>query len=136
MLMFIHSCHLLEFAHFQFTLIHGPNIPGSYAILFFTELGFTFTTRHTHSSALFPLWLRLFILSGAISPLFSSSILDIYQPGEFSFQPQDWKRSVFISIPNKGNAKECSNYCMIALISHASKVVLKILQASLLYYVN
>ena len=44
--------------------------------------------------------------------------------------PQDWKRSVFISILKKGNAKECSNYCTIALISHASKVMLKILQAS------
>ena len=45
--------------------------------------------------------------------------------------PQDWKRSVFIPIPKKGNAKECSNYCTTALISHASKVMLKILQASL-----
>ena len=45
--------------------------------------------------------------------------------------PQDWKRSVFISIPKKGNAKDCSNYCTIALISHASKVMLKILQARL-----
>ena len=43
--------------------------------------------------------------------------------------PQDWKRSVFIPIPKKGNAKECSNYRTIALISHASKVMLKILQA-------
>ena len=43
--------------------------------------------------------------------------------------PQDWKRSVFIPIPKKGNAKECSNYHTIALISHASKVMLKILQA-------
>ena len=43
--------------------------------------------------------------------------------------PQDWKRSVFIPIPKKNNAKECSNYCTIALISHASKVMLKILQA-------
>ena len=43
--------------------------------------------------------------------------------------PQDWKRSVFISIPKKGSAKECSNYHTIALISHASKVTLKILQA-------
>ena len=43
--------------------------------------------------------------------------------------PQDWMRSVFIPIPKKGNAKECSNYCTIALISHASKVVLKIPQA-------
>ena len=44
---------------------------------------------------------------------------------------QDWKRSVFIPIPKKGNAKECSNYCTIALISHTSKVMLKILQARL-----
>ena len=50
--------------------------------------------------------------------------------------PQDWKRSVFISIPKKGNAKECSNYCTIALISHASKVMLKILQARLQQYVS
>ena len=50
--------------------------------------------------------------------------------------PQDWKRSVFIPIPNKGNAKECSNYHTIALISHASKVTLKILQARLQQYVN
>ena len=45
--------------------------------------------------------------------------------------PQDWKRSVFIPIPKKGNAKECSNYHTIALISHPSKVMLKILQARL-----
>ena len=50
--------------------------------------------------------------------------------------PQDWKRSVFIPIPNKGNAKQCSNYCTIALISHASKVMLKILQARPQQYVN
>ena len=50
--------------------------------------------------------------------------------------PQDWKRSVFIPIPKKGNAKECSNYCTIALISHASKVILKTLQARLLQYKN
>ena len=50
--------------------------------------------------------------------------------------PQDWKRSVFIPIPRKGNAKECSNYCTIALISHASKVTLKILQARLQQYMN
>ena len=51
-------------------------------------------------------------------------------------RPQDWKRSVFIPIPKKGNPKECSNYCTIALISHASKVMLKILQARLQQYVN
>ena len=50
--------------------------------------------------------------------------------------PQDWKRSVCIPIPKKGNAKECSNYLTIALISHASKAMLKILQARLQQYVN
>ena len=50
--------------------------------------------------------------------------------------PQDWKKSVFIPIPKKGNAKECSNYCTIALISHPSKVMLKILQARIQQYVN
>ena len=50
--------------------------------------------------------------------------------------PQDWKRSVFIPIPKKGNAKECSNYDTIALISQASKVMLKILQARLQQYMN
>ena len=49
-------------------------------------------------------------------------------------QPQDWKRSVFIPIPKKGNAKECSNYHTIALVSHASKVMLKTLQAKLQKY--
>ena len=50
--------------------------------------------------------------------------------------PQDWKRSVFIPVPKKGNAKECSNYHTIAFISQASKVMLKILQASLQKYMN
>ena len=50
--------------------------------------------------------------------------------------PQDWKRLVFIPIPKKGNAKECSNYHTIALISHASKVMLKNLQARLQQYMN
>ena len=50
--------------------------------------------------------------------------------------PQDWKSSVFIPIPKKGNAKECSNYCTIALTLHTSKVMLKILQARLQRYVN
>ena len=50
--------------------------------------------------------------------------------------PQDWERSVFIPIPKKGNAKECSNYHTIAFISHASKVMLKILQARFQQYVN
>ena len=50
--------------------------------------------------------------------------------------PQNWKRSVFISIPKKGCAKKCSNYCIIVLISHTSKVMLKVLQARLQQYVN
>ena len=50
--------------------------------------------------------------------------------------PQDWKRSLFIPVPKKGSAKECSNYRTVTLISHASKVMLKILQASLQQYVN
>ena len=50
--------------------------------------------------------------------------------------PQDWNGSVFIPIPKKGNGKECSYYCTIAFISHASKVMLKILQARLQQYVN
>ena len=50
--------------------------------------------------------------------------------------PQDWKRSVFIPVPKESNAKECSNYCTIALITHTIKVLLKILQARLQEYVN
>ena len=50
--------------------------------------------------------------------------------------PQEWKRSVFIPIPKKGKAKECSNYCTVTLISHASKVMLKILQARLQQCMN
>ena len=50
--------------------------------------------------------------------------------------PQEWKRSVFVPIPKKGNDKECSNYHTVALISHTSKVMLKILQARLQKYVN
>ena len=50
--------------------------------------------------------------------------------------PQDWQRTDFIPIPKKGNAKDCSNYCTSVLISHASKVMLKILKAMLQQYVN
>ena len=57
-------------------------------------------------------------------------------PANLETQPQDWKRSVFIPIPKKGNAKECLNYRTIALISHASRVMLKILQARLNQYMN
>ena len=57
------------------------------------------------------------------------------QIGKTQQWPPDWKMSVFIPIPKKGNAKECSNYCTIALISHTTKVMLKILQARLQQYV-
>ena len=58
------------------------------------------------------------------------------QIGKTQQWPQSWKRSVFIPIPKKGNAKECSSYCTIALISHTSKVMLKILQDRLQQYMN
>ena len=84
MSIFIHSCCLL-LDHFQFTLIHGPNIPGSYALLFFTASDFISIPSHIHNWVLFLLWFRLFILFGLIFPLISSSILGTYQPGEFLF---------------------------------------------------
>ena len=67
------------------TLIHGPNIPGSYAILFFIASDFTSISSHIHNWALFLPWLRLFILSGVISPLFSSSIWAPTDLGSSSF---------------------------------------------------
>ena len=68
----------ISFDHFQFSSIHGLNIPGSYAISFFTVSIFTFTARYIHKWVSFLLSLRLFIPSGAISLLFSSSILYTY----------------------------------------------------------
>ena len=67
-------------------MIHGPNIPGSYAVLHFTESDFASITSHIHNWMMFLLWLCLFILSGVISALFSSCILGTSQPGEFIFQ--------------------------------------------------
>jgi len=72
----VHSCHLL-FDHFQFALIHGPNIPGSYAILLFTASDLASIISHIHNWVWFLLWLHPFILSGVISPLISSSILGV-----------------------------------------------------------
>ena len=74
------------FDHFQFSLIHGPNIPGSYAILLFTASDHASITSHIHNWVLFLLWLHPFILSEVISLLISKSILGIYQPGESLFQ--------------------------------------------------
>ena len=81
----VHSCHLL-FDHFQFALIHRPNIPGSYTILLFTASNLVSITSPVHKWVLFLLWLHPFILSGVISPLISSSILGTYRPGAFIFQ--------------------------------------------------
>ena len=75
--------------HFQFALIHGPDIPGSYVILFFIALDFAFTTRHIHNWASFLPWPNCFTVSGAISDcllLLPSSILDTFQPGGLFFQ--------------------------------------------------
>ena len=76
----------LLFDHVQFALIHGPDIPGSYAILLFIASDFASVTSHIHNWVLFLLWFRPFILSRVIFPLISSSILGTYQPGEFLFQ--------------------------------------------------
>ena len=77
---------------------------------------------------------RLFqILKDDAVKVLHSICQQIWKPQQWL---QDWKRSVFIPIPKKGNAKECSNYCTIALISHASEVMLKILQARLQQYVS
>ena len=74
------------FDHFQFTLIHGPKIPGSCAILFFIASDFTSITNHIRNWALFLLSLHIPILSRVVSALFTSSISDTYWPGEFIFQ--------------------------------------------------
>ena len=76
----------ISFDHFLFALIHGSDIPGSYAILLFTASDLASITSHIHSWLLFLLWLHPFILSGVISPLISSSILGTYSPGEVLFQ--------------------------------------------------
>ena len=76
----------VPFDHFQFALIHGPNIPDSYATLLFTVSDLASITSHIHNWASFLLWLHLFILSGVIFLLFSSNILGTYWPGEFIFQ--------------------------------------------------
>ena len=76
----------ISFDHFQFALIHGPDIPGSYAILLLTASDLASITSHIHMWVFFLLWLHPFILSGVIFPLISSSILGTYRPGEFIFQ--------------------------------------------------
>ena len=73
------------------------------------------------------------ILKDDVVKVLQSICQQIWKTQQWS---QDWKSPVFIPIPKKGNAKECSNYCTIVLISHASKVMLKILQARLQQYMN
>ena len=76
-------------------------------------------------------WPKYWSFSFSISP--SKICQQIWKTQQW---PQDWKRAVFIPIPKNGNAKECSHYHIITLISHASKVMLKILQGRLQQYVN
>ena len=76
----------ISFDHFQFALIHGPDIPGSYAILLFTASDLASITSHMHNLLLFLLWLHLFTLSGVVSPLISSSIGHILTLGSSSFR--------------------------------------------------
>ena len=90
------SCHLL-FDHFQFALIHEPNIPGSYALLLFTASDLASITSHIHSWVLFLLWLHPFILSEVISAMISSSI-----PGHLS----TWR--VHLSVSYRFSFSYCS----------------------------
>ena len=87
-------------------LIHGSNIPGSYAILLFTASDFTSITSHTHSWLLFLLWLHLFVLSGVISPLICCSIWGTYQPGEFIFQCHIFLPFLYCSRSSQGKNTE------------------------------
>ena len=90
------------------------------------------TTNKANGSDGIPVELFQIVKDDAVK-LLQSICQQIWKTQQWS---QDWKRSIFIPIPKKGNAKECSNYCRVALISHASKVMLKILQARLQQYVN
>ena len=90
------------------------------------------TTNKTSGGDGIPVKLFQILIDNAVKEL-HSICQQIWKTQQW---PQDCKRSVFIPIPKKGNAKECSNYRTIALISHASKVMLKILQARLQQYMN
>ena len=92
----------------------------------------SFTTNKVSRDDGIPVELFQILKDDAVKVL-HSICQQIWKPQQW---PQDWKRSVFIPIPKKGNAKECSNYCTIALISHTSQVMFKILQARLQQYVN
>ena len=81
-------------------------------------------------------WFDLLAVQGTLKSLLQHHSSIYHQIWKTQQWPQDWKRSVFIPTRKKGNVKEWSNYCTIAFISHASKVMLKILQARLQQYVN
>ena len=120
------------FDHFQFALIHGPNIPGSYAILLFTASDLASIASHIHNWVLFLLWLHPFILSGVISPLISSSILDLPTWGvplslsyHFAFSFSSWgsqgkntevvchsllQWTTFCQTPSSNNTREDSTH--------------------------
>ena len=90
------------------------------------------TTNKGHGGDGIPIELFQMLKDDAVKVLYSVC-QQIWKTQQW---PQDWKRSVFIPIPKKGNAKGCSNYHTIALISHASKIMLKILQARIQQCVN
>ena len=87
-------------------IVHGPNIPGSYAVLFFIALDFTSITSHIHNLVLLLLWLHLFILSGVIFPLISSSIFGTYLPEEFIFQCPNFFAFLYCSCVSQGKNTE------------------------------
>ena len=100
-------------------------------MFFWNSLAFSVIQQMLAVWSLVPLPFQ--ILKDDAMKVFHSVCQQIWKTQQWS---QDWKTSVFILIPKKGNAKECSNYCTIALISHTSKVMLKILQARHQQYVN
>ena len=97
-----------------------------------SQVGLSITTNKANGGDGIPVELFQILKDDAVKVL-HSICQQIWKTQQW---PQDWKRSVFILIPKKGNAKECSKYRTIALISHASKVMLKILQARLQQYVS
>ena len=87
------------------------------------------------------IWISSFVITIILFQILKDNAVEVLhsicqQIWKMQQWPQDWKRSVFIPIPKKGNVKECSNYHSIAFISHANKVILKILQARLQQYMN
>ena len=91
--------------HIQFTLIHVPNIPGFIMISFFTGSDFLFTIRHIHNWKSFPLWPSLFILSGAISPVFPSSIWNTFQTGRVWGVGLIFQCHIFLPFPTVHGAR-------------------------------